>query len=174
MFQIFDGLGGFSKSVENELARYDAAHADEYRRRGEELRARLVALDNWCREEIATIPREQRLMVTAHDAFGYFGRTYDIEVLGLQGISTVAEYGLQDLTRMVDTIVARKVRAVFVESSVPKKSIEALVSGCNERGHPVSIGGQLFSDAMGAPGTPEGTYEGMVRHNVNTIVGALK
>jgi manganese/zinc/iron transport system substrate-binding protein len=163
-----------SKAVEAELVRYDPAHAADYRANGEALRERMTALDAWCRTEIATIPREQRLMVTAHDAFGYFGRAYDIEVMGLQGISTVAEYGLQDLTRMVDVLVARKVRAVFVESSVPKKSIDALVSGCRDRGHPVAIGGQLFSDAMGAAGTPEGTYEGMVRHNVTTLVGALK
>ncbi|HEX7878182.1 MAG TPA: zinc ABC transporter substrate-binding protein [Candidatus Eisenbacteria bacterium] len=163
-----------SKAVEAELARYDPANAAEYQANGAALREGMATLDAWCREQIATIPREQRLMVTAHDAFGYFGRAYDIEVLGLQGISTVAEYGLQDLTRMVDTIVARKVRAVFVESSVPKKSIESLVSGCRDRGHPVTIGGQLFSDAMGAAGTPEGTYDGMVRHNVTTLVGALR
>jgi manganese/zinc/iron transport system substrate-binding protein len=163
-----------SRTVEAELARYDPAHAADYQANGAALREKLATLDAWCREEIATIPRERRLMVTAHDAFGYFGRAYDIEVLGLQGISTVAEYGLQDLTRMIDTIVARKVPAVFVESSVPKKSIDALVSGCRDRGHPVSIGGQLYSDAMGAAGTPEGTYDGMVRHNVSTLVGALK
>jgi len=163
-----------SKAVEAELARYDPVNAADYHANAAALREKMAVLDAWCREEIATIPREGRLMVTAHDAFGYFGRAYDIEVLGLQGVSTVAEYGLQDLTKMVDAIVSRKVRAVFVESSVPKKSIESLVSGCRDRGHPVTIGGQLFSDAMGATGTPEGTYDGMVRHNVTTIVGALK
>lgn len=160
--------------VRDELVSFDPSHAVEYRRNAAAYRARLEALDAWCRQQIATIPREHRVLVTAHDAFGYFGRAYDIEVLGLQGISTVAEYGLQDLTRLVDTIASRQVPAVFVESSVPRRSVEALVRGCQERGHDVKIGGQLFSDAMGAAGTPEGTYEGMVRANVNTIVVALR
>ncbi len=163
-----------SRTVETELARFDPPHAENYHANGEAWRTRMAALDAWCRTEIATIPREQRLLVTAHDAFGYFGRAYDIEVIGLQGISTVAEFGLQDLTRLVDTIVSRKVRAVFVESSVPRKSIEALAQGCRDRGHEVTIGGQLFSDAMGAAGTPEGQYDGMVRYNVSTIAGALR
>ena len=163
-----------SRTVEAELARFDPAHASAYHANAEALRTRMAGLDAWCRAEIALIPREQRLLVTAHDAFGYFGRAYDIEVIGLQGISTVAEFGLQDLTRLVDTIVSRKVRAVFVESSVPKKSIEALVQGCRDRGRDVTIGGQLFSDAMGAAGTPEGNYDGMVRHNVSTISRALR
>jgi len=163
-----------SRAVEGELARFDPAYAATYHANGEALRTRMTELDAWCRSEIATIPRERRLLVTAHDAFGYFGRAYDIEVMGLQGVSTVAEFGLQDLTRLVDTIVSRKVRAVFVESSVPKKSIEALAQGCRDRGHEVAIGGQLFSDAMGAAGTPEGHYDGMVRYNVSTIAGALR
>ena len=163
-----------SRTVEAELARFDPPHAVVYQANGEAVRTRMAELDAWCRAEIATIPRGQRLLVTAHDAFGYFGRAYDIEVIGLQGISTVAEFGLQDLTRLVDTIVSRKVRAVFVESSVPKKSIEALAQGCHDRGHDVVIGGQLFSDAMGAAGTPEGHYDGMVRYNVSTIARALR
>jgi manganese/zinc/iron transport system substrate-binding protein len=112
--------------------------------------------------------------VTAHDAFGYFGRAYGIEVEGLQGISTVTEAGLYDVTHMIDLLVERKIKAVFVESSVPRKSIEAVVEGCRARGHQIVIGGELFSDAMGQAGTPEGTYLGMVRHNVNAIVKALK
>jgi manganese/zinc/iron transport system substrate-binding protein len=98
----------------------------------------------------------------------------DIEVLGLQGISTAAEYGLQDVDRLVETIVARKIRAVFIESSISPKSIEALVTGAKSRGHDLVVGGELFSDAMGKAGTPEGTYLGMVRHNVDTIVKALQ
>lgn len=160
--------------VRDTLVRYDPAHAAEYQANAAHYQARLDTLHTWCREQIATIPRARRVLVTAHDAFGYFGRAYDIEVIGLQGISTVAEYGLQDLTRLVDLIAARQIPAVFVESSVPKKSIEALVQGAGERGQTVRIGGQLFSDAMGAAGTPEETYEGMVRHNVRTIVEALR
>ncbi len=160
--------------VAAELAKLDAPHATGYAERAKAYRDKLEALHAFCREEIATIPRDRRVLVTAHDAFGYFGRAYDIEVMGLQGISTVAEYGLQDLTKLVDFITERKISAVFVESSVPKRSIEALVKGCEQKGHPIRIGGELFSDAMGAEGTPEGTYEGMVRHNVTTIVEALR
>jgi manganese/zinc/iron transport system substrate-binding protein len=156
------------------LEKFDPAGGEVYRANLAAFRERMRELDEWCRAEILSVPREQRLLVTAHDAFGYFGRAYDIEVLGLQGISTAAEFGLQDLTRLVDTIVSRKVRAVFIESSVPRRSIEALVEGCRQRGHEVRIGGELFSDAMGAAGTPEGTYEGMVRSNVTTIVEALR
>jgi manganese/zinc/iron transport system substrate-binding protein len=113
-------------------------------------------------------------MITAHDAFAYFGRAYGIEVRGLQGISTVSEAGLQDVTSLVDFLVSREIPAVFVESSVPRNTIEAVVEGCHSGGHPVRIGGELFSDAMGQEGTPEGTYLGMVRHNVSTIVEALQ
>lgn len=133
----------------------------------------LAALHEYCKIRIASIPEPQRILVTAHDAFGYFGRAYDIEVVGLQGISTSSEYGLKDVQRLVELITDRKLRAVFVESSVPKRSIEAVVAGCKARGHDVVIGGQLFSDAMGEEGRETDNYPGMVRHNVQTIVGAL-
>ena len=110
----------------------------------------------------------------AHDAFGYFGTAYDVEVRGVQGISTEDEAGVEEINRLVDFIVRRKVKAVFVESSVPRKNIEALIEGCKAKGHELGIGGELFSDAMGAAGTPEGTYIGMVQHNVTTIVKALR
>jgi manganese/zinc/iron transport system substrate-binding protein len=163
-----------AETVLDRLKEIDPAHAATYDRNAVDYLARLQDLDGWCEERLKEVPREKRVLVTAHDAFGYFGRAYDVEVLGLQGISTVAEYGLQDLSRMVDLLVERKIGAVFVESSVPQRSIEALVKGCQERGHAIRIGGELFSDAMGADGTPEGTYIGMVRHNVDTIVEALK
>jgi manganese/zinc/iron transport system substrate-binding protein len=131
-------------------------------------------LDQYVREQIETIPEEQRVLVTAHDAFAYFGDAYGIEVVGLQGINTASEYGLRDVQRMVDRIVEQKIKAVFIESSVPKRSIEAVVKGAEQRGHEVQIGGELFSDAMGAEGTEEGAYIGMVRHNVDTIVSALR
>lgn len=134
----------------------------------------LHALDAWTRAEMAGIPERQRVLVTAHDAFGYFGRAYGVEVVGLQGISTVSEFGLADVRRLVDLIVSRGVKAVFVESSVPRRSIEAVVEGCRGRGHAVNIGGTLYSDALGADGTAEGTYVGMVRANVRTIVQALR
>jgi len=150
------------------------AHAAEFDANAAAYLVKMDELHTYAKERIATIPRETRVLVTAHDAFGYFGRAYDIEVLGLQGISTASEYGLQDVDKLVDVLVSRRIRAVFVESSISPKSIEALVSGAQSRGHDLKIGGQLFSDAMGTAGTPEGTYLGMVRHNVDTIVGALK
>lgn len=134
----------------------------------------LAWLDTYCREHIAEIPEGQRFLITAHDAFNYFGAAYNIRVVGLQGISTNSEYGIADVQRLVNLIVDNGIKAVFVESSVPRRSIEAVVEGCRARGSEVKIGGQLFSDAMGEAGSPEGTYIGMVRYNVDTIVGALK
>ncbi|MGH8015843.1 MAG: metal ABC transporter solute-binding protein, Zn/Mn family [Candidatus Zixiibacteriota bacterium] len=141
------------------------------------LAAYIDSLDNlneWVKLEMQTIPESFRVLVTAHDAFGYFGRVYQIEVKGLQGISTVTEAGLYDVTHMIDMLVERKIKAVFVETSVPRKAIDAVVEGCHAKGHNIQIGGLLFSDAMGNDGTPEGTYIGMVRYNVNTIVKALR
>uniref|UniRef100_UPI004048917A metal ABC transporter solute-binding protein, Zn/Mn family n=2 Tax=Roseivirga sp. TaxID=1964215 RepID=UPI004048917A len=131
-------------------------------------------LHGWVRDEIATIPEEQRILITAHDAFNYFGRAYSIEVKGLQGISTLSEFGLKDRVDLVNFIVDRKIKAVFVETSVSEKNINAIIEGCQQKGHDVVIGGKLYSDAMGAEGSAEGTYIGMVKANVNTIVKALK
>jgi manganese/zinc/iron transport system substrate-binding protein len=150
------------------------AHKASFDERATAYQAKLTELHEYARSRIATIPQEHRILVTAHDAFGYFGRAYGIEVLGIQGISTSSEYGLQDLNRLVDMLVSRNVQAVFVESSIPRRSIEALIAGAEAKGHPVRLGGELFSDAMGQPGTPEGNYIGMVRHNVDTIAEALK
>ena len=113
------------------------------------------------------------MLVTAHDAFSYMARAYGLEVRGIQGISTESEAGLKDINELVSFIVERKIPAVFVESSVPRKSVEALVEGARSRGHEVKIGGELFSDAMGAAGTYEGTYIGMIDHNVTLITRAL-
>lgn len=124
--------------------------------------------------KINELPEEKRILITAHDAFNYFGKAYDFEVYGLQGISTAAEAGVQDVQNLTDLIVRRKVKAIFVETSVPLRNIEALKEAVNSKGFDVSIGGSLFSDALGNPGTPEGTYQGMFLHNINTIVDALK
>lgn len=159
--------------VRDALIEKDAAGAATYTRNAESYAALLADLDRYAKATIATIPPSQRVMVTAHDAFGYFGRAYGLEVLAIQGISTDSEASLQDINALVGTLVSRKVPAVFVESSVPRKTIDALVEGCASKGHAVTIGGQLFSDAMGKPGTPEGTYVGMVLHNVDTVVRAL-
>jgi manganese/zinc/iron transport system substrate-binding protein len=161
-------------SVVEGLAALDPASRTAYEVNGARYRVALDSLHAECKEKLATIPRERRVLVTAHDAFGYFGRAYDVDVVGLQGISTSSEYGLKDVQRLVDLVAERGVKAVFVESSVPARSIEAVVEGCRAKGHEVQIGGELFSDAMGEAGTPEGTYVGMVRHNVETIVKALQ
>tara|TARA_R110002072_G_scaffold296245_2_gene467858 strand:+ start:497 stop:1414 length:918 start_codon:yes stop_codon:yes gene_type:complete len=134
----------------------------------------LSTLNDWVKSEIQKIAPERRVLITAHDAFGYFGRAYDIEVRGLQGISTVSEYGLKDVSDLVNFITERKIKAVFVESSVSARSLNAVVEGCKSNGHPVKIGGTLYSDAMGEAGTAEGTYIGMVKYNVSSIVENLK
>ena len=122
----------------------------------------------------AEVPAPQRALVTAHDAFNYFGRAYGFEVRGLQGISTASEAGTADVQGLAAFVAERRIPALFVESSVPRRSLEAVQAAVRARGFSVAIGGQLYSDALGDPGTPAGTYEGMVRHNVDTIVEALK
>ncbi|MEL7058781.1 MAG: zinc ABC transporter substrate-binding protein [Acidobacteriota bacterium] len=160
-------------AVAEALATIAPEHAAEIQERAEATTDELLALDAWAAERVATIPEAARILVTAHDAFGYFGTRYGLDVVGVQGLSTVAEAGLRDVDRVVDLVAERRVPAIFVESSVPRRTVEAVQRAVRERGHEVAIGGELFSDAMGAPGTLEGTYDGMVRHNVNTIVEAL-
>ncbi|MBF8962172.1 zinc ABC transporter substrate-binding protein [Pontibacter sp. FD36] len=160
--------------LSSELQKKDPQHATVYQAQTAAYLRELSALHNETKAAIASIPEQQRILITAHDAFGYYGEAYGIEVRGLQGISTLSEFGLQDVSSLVKFIVANKIKAVFVESSVSPKAIEAVVQGASKRGHTVRIGGTLFSDAMGEEGTPEGTYTGMVRHNTNTIVTSLK
>ncbi len=156
------------------LVEQDADNANYYKQNAETYLQSLDTLHAWVKREISAIPDNQRVLVTAHDAFGYFGDAYDIEVIGLQGISTLSEFGLKDISELVKLIVDRKIKAVFIETSVSPKAIEAVVTGCRERGHNVVVGGNLYSDAMGPWGTFEGTYIGMVTQNVNTITKALK
>lgn len=159
--------------VGRSLAESDAPNAAYYLKNAEAHVARLAELDAYAKKAMASIPSERRVLITAHDAFNYFGRAYGIEVRGIQGISTESEAGVADINKLVDFLVERKIPAIFVESSVSDKNIRALVEGCKSRGHAVRIGGSLFSDAMGAPGTYEGTYIGMIDHNVTIIVRAL-
>lgn len=133
----------------------------------------LARLDDLARETLDTVPDHARVLITAHDAFGYFGRDYGFEVMGIQGISTQSEAGLARISELVDVIVTRRIRAVFVESSVSDRNIRALIEGAAARGHDLRIGGELYSDAMGAPGTYEAQYPGMIDHNVTTITRAL-
>jgi manganese/zinc/iron transport system substrate-binding protein len=135
--------------------------------------AELAKLATYATQVLATVPATSRVLVTAHDAFNYFGAAYDFEVMGIQGISTNAEAGLQRMAELVDMLVARNISAIFVESSVADRNIRALIEGAAAKGHEVMIGGELFSDAMGAPGTYEGTYIGMIDHNATVIARAL-
>jgi manganese/zinc/iron transport system substrate-binding protein len=160
--------------VREAMTIFDPSSADAYARNAEAYRLELADLDEEVRSRIAEIPEHRRVLVTAHDAFGYFGRAYDVEVRGIQGISTESEAGVREINELVDELVDRRIPAVFVESSVSDRNVRALVEGCEARGHRMRIGGQLYSDAMGAAGTPEGTYPGMVRHNVGTIAEALR
>ncbi len=173
---VWMDVGGWMKAVEvvaDALAEFDPANADTYRTNARDYMRKLEALDQYARTAMASIPPEQRVLVTAHDAFGYMGRAYGIEVMGIQGLSTESEAGLKDINRIVDDLVRRRIPAVFVESRVSDKNVRALIEGAASRGHAVKIGGELFSDAMGTAGTYEGTYVGMIDHNVTVIVRAL-
>lgn len=159
--------------VRDALADADASGAAVFTANATAYRARLEALDAYARRTLATVPEHARVLVTAHDAFGYFGRSYGFEVRGIQGISTESEAGVRDIERLVELLVSRRIPAVFVESTVSERGVRALVAGASARAHEVRVGGQLYSDAMGRAGTWEGTYVGMIEHNVNTIVEAL-
>ncbi|MFM7249658.1 MAG: metal ABC transporter solute-binding protein, Zn/Mn family [Planctomycetaceae bacterium] len=159
--------------VADALAAIDADGAPAYRERARDYAERLVALDGRVRERLATVPAERRVLVTAHDAFRYFGRTYGLEVMGVQGTSTESEAGIADINRLVDLIVARKLPAVFVETSVSDRNVQALQEGARARGQPVKLGGRLYSDSLGGPGSDAETLEAVLRANVETIVTGL-
>lgn len=167
----------WSKSLNHialEIQKLDPANAGFYQSNTITYQKELEILDAWIKSEISSIPEPQRLLVTAHDAFGYFGRAYNIEVRGLQGLSTATDFGLNDITQLVNLLISRNIKAIFVESSVSPKAIDAVIQGANKKGHQVVNGGTLYSDAMGEEGSPEGTYIGMVRANVSTIMEGLK
>ncbi|MCS7066942.1 MAG: zinc ABC transporter substrate-binding protein, partial [Fimbriimonadales bacterium] len=123
---------------------------------------------------IAQIPPSQRVLITSHNAFGYFGRAYGLEVRSLQGISTLSEYGLRDLWALAEFIVQRQIKAIFAETSLSPRALQAVIARCRQRGHLVRLGGTLYSDALGPPDSDAATYVGMIRHNVRTIVNALR
>jgi manganese/zinc/iron transport system substrate-binding protein len=162
-----------AEHVRDSLILIDPENAGVYRDNAEDYLQRLEEVQRYVRARVSELPKEKRVLITAHDAFNYFGRAYGFEVKGLQGISTVAEAGTSDIQALTRLIFERKIPAVFVETSVPGRYIEALQESVRARGFDVAIGGNLYSDAMGNPGTPEGTYIGMVRHNIDTIVSAL-
>lgn len=160
--------------VAKALSDLDPASRELYEHNAEMYLEQLDELQAYVEQQIALIPPESRVLITAHDAFGYFGRRYGFEVRGLQGVSTATEASARDVQELAALIADRKIKAIFVESSVPPATIEAVQAAVRARGWDVKIGGELFSDAMGADGTPEGTYIGMVKHNVDTIVSALR
>lgn len=160
--------------VQKELTKLSPDNEPLFKENAANYKKELMEMDQYAKEQINTIPKESRVLVTAHDAFKYFGHAYGLEVMGLQGLSTDSEYGLKDVQALVDLLVERNIKAVFIESSISEKSINAVVEGAKEQNHEVIIGGELFSDAMGEEGTEEGTYIGMFKHNVDTIVSSLK
>lgn len=160
-------------AVANGMSEFDANRASEYRDRAEAYQKKLSQLDEYVRGVIESIPREQRVLVTAHDAFGYFARAYGLEVKSVQGISTDSEAGVADINALVDLLVTRKIGAIFVESSVSDKGLRAVIEGAAKQSWTVRVGGELFSDAMGPSGTYPGTYIGMIDHNATVIAREL-
>jgi manganese/zinc/iron transport system substrate-binding protein len=162
-----------AESVRDTLSELDPSSADLYRRNADAYLEELRALDEYVRAQAERVPESQRVLITAHDAFNYFGRAYGFQVRGLQGISTASEASTGDVAQLADFIAERRIPAIFIESSVPRRNVEAVQAAVRARGFDVRIGGSLYSDAMGDPGTQDGTYIGMVTHNIDTIVNAL-
>jgi len=160
--------------VESQLCEALPEHKEYFKANTAIYLEKLKILKEEIEAEIAMLPEDKRRLVTAHDAFNYFGQAYKFDVVGLQGLSTITEAGVQDVQKTATYIIDHKVKAVFIESSVPRRTVEALQAAVNSKNHNVVIGGTLFSDALGNPGTPEGTYIGMFKFNVHTIVSALK
>lgn len=133
----------------------------------------LQLLDGRVKDVMSAIPEERRVMVTAHDAFSYFGKAYGIEVRGLQGISTTAGVAIKDVKELVTFLTERQVHTIFIESSVPPQALESVIEGCAAKGHTIEVGGMLYSDAMGPEGTAEGTYTGMIEHNLGLLQKAF-
>jgi manganese/zinc/iron transport system substrate-binding protein len=164
----------FSDKVTSVLSEKDPKNAASYTANNLAFQQKLDLLHTAVVNTIATLAPEKRILVTAHDAFNYFGKAYGFKVVGLQGLSTATEAGVQDVQKLSEYIIANKVKAIFIESSVPRRTIEALEAAVLSKGHQVSIGGSLYSDALGDGGSVEGTYVGMFLYNVKTIVNALQ
>lgn len=164
----------YADEVTKVLSENDPKNAENYKENNRKFQQELTVLENEVENTIAKLPEEKRILVTAHDAFNYFGKSYGFQVVGLQGLSTATEAGVQDVQKLSEFIIENKVKAIFVESSVPRRTIEALQAAVLSKDHEVRIGGSLYSDALGDAGTLEGTYVGMFRYNVSTIVSALQ
>jgi len=161
------------RGIGDDLSAFDPQNASSYQQRAADYAAQLEQLHLEVDSLMSTIPAEHRILITAHDAFGYFGRAYDMEVRGLQGISTVSEYGIRDVSSLVQFVTDRRIPAVFIESGIPPRSIESVIAGARQRGHRLIEGGMLYGDSLGGADEPGSTYIGMMRHNVSTIVQAL-
>ncbi len=173
---VWMDVNGWMKAVEavaTSLNKFDPENSSYYLSNADRYIKQLSELDAYAVKCITSIPESSRALVAAHDAFNYFGRAYAIDVMGIQGISTESEAGLKDINNLIDLIVKRDVKAVFVETSVASKNVKALIEGAGKKGKSIKIGGTLYSDAMGEPGSYEGTYLGMIDHNVTTITNAL-
>lgn len=164
----------FAKKVGAVLAENDPENSTVYQTNTKKYIEKLTDLEQEIKQQIDQLPPEKRLLVTAHDAFNYFGKTFGFEVVGLQGLSTATEAGVKDVQNLSAFIIEKQVNAIFIESSVPRRTIEALQEAVKAKGFEVKIGGSLYSDALGDSGTEEGTYIGMYKYNVSTIIKALK
>ena len=164
----------FVEKVTKVLSEKDPVNAENYTENKKRYLADLNKLKKDVQGVVDALPKEKRILVTAHDAFNYFGKAYGFNVVGLQGLSTATEAGVQDVQKLAAFIIDKKIKAIFIESSVPRRTIEALQAAVKSKGHDVVIGGTLYSDALGNAGTPEGTYVGMYRYNIKTIVSALQ
>ena len=160
--------------VTSVMCELDPVHREDYTQNGEAYEKQLAELDDYCRGRLSEIPKPQRVLVTAHDAFGYFCMTYGLESMPLGGVTTEEEVSIGRMDEVVNYLVDHKVKAIFVESAVAPRIVEALVEPCRKRGHEVHIGGELYADCLGKAGTPDATYIGMIKANVETIVKALK
>lgn len=162
-----------ASDVAQNLSEFDPAHAANYQKNAAAYQAELKEVDKFCQDEIAKIPADRRVLVTAHDAFGYFGKKYGVEVFGLKGISTEEEKDLKHQEEIQRMLIERKIPAVFVESAVAPRMVSSLVEPCRAAGLDLQIGGELYADALGAPDSDAADYGGMIRHNAKTIADAL-
>jgi len=163
-----------SSFITKKLIETDPKNATFFKANEKKYINKLNKLNERLSSKISTLPKEKRILVTAHDAFSYFGKAYEFNVVGLQGLSTATEAGVQDVQKLANFIIEKEIKAIFVESSVPKRTIEALQAAVRSKDHSVAIGGTLYSDALGNPETLEGTYIGMFEYNVDTIINALR
>jgi len=161
------------KQVAQVLQKFDPEYADIYKENAQQYLEQLTDLDNYIHSTVAQLNKEQRILITAHDAFGYFGNAYGFKVIGLQGVSTDSEPSTKDIQQLANYIVDNKVRAIFIETSIPERTIKAVQHAAQARGWSVEIGPELFSDALGEPDGEQGSYIGMVKYNIDTIVGSL-